>query len=642
MKKYSISLDPEQEKGGISRLLFGHNLEHTRSSVWKGISAQMIRNRKFAGKPSQITGQAMEWYAIGIDSARFLLDGKHAYTHHYQSKSMNRWNEIHCQRMFNPIEGHRCGIGQDRLAFFEGIEYEVRVALKGDGGIPVDITIKDSLGETIHFETVQALDEDWMLHVFTFISSKTDEDGRIEISFSRKGIANVGAVSLMPADNEWGLRKDVIKLLEEIGAPVLRWPGGNFAGDYRWQDGLLETDRRAPLNSFMENETLPHTGGFDFHEIGIDEFIALCRKVGAEPFISFNIAWDSPEECASWVEYCNGSADTVWGKLRMERGYAEPYRVKYWSLGNELGYSHMEGPNDPEEYASKVNDTVLAVKAADDSIILCSSGLWSNDEWFSKGLTQFGENVALISHHSYTPFDPQGHAPEGMEVWLGGESGDKAFLKLASMADRESEMIREIREKMNETLPNGANIGISFDEWNVWYAWYRRPGIVEGIYTASMLNMFCRDAERLGIEIGCFFEPVNEGAIIVREGNSFLTPMGQVMSLFKRHYDQRAIEVTPSLTDGILDAAGSLNQERSSLTLTVVNRSPVEAAEIIINADGSGILGKTSCTLLKADDYVLDAAFTEDHFTVEADQNNSLKLMLPKHSVIMLEIPLSV
>lgn len=637
MTKTDIVISSEQVIGDISKLLFGHNLEHTRSCVWKGISAQMIRNRKFAGKPSQITGQAMEWYAIGSEHARFLLDGKDAYTQHYQAKTMNRSNEIHCQKIFNPVAGIRCGIGQKGLTLFKGREYEVRVALRGDRRLPVEIAIADRAGRTVHAETADAPANEWKLHVFTFVAGSDEEDAKIEITFDAIGVVSVGAVSMMPADNFYGMRSDVIALLELIGVPLLRWPGGNFAGDYRWMDGLLEPDRRAPLNSYMENETLPHTMGFDCHEIGIDEFMALCRKLGAEPFISFNMAWDSPEECAAWVEYCNGSVDSKWGSIRAERGHMEPYRVKYWSLGNELGYTHMEGPNDPDEYAKKANETVRAVKAVDESIVLCSSGLWSKEEWFSKGLTQFGENVGLISHHSYTPFDPQGFAPEGMEVWMGGESGDQAFIRLASMADREYEIIKEIRRKINDTVLNGSRIGISFDEWNMWYAWYRTPGIVEGIYTASMLNMFCREAQSLGISLACFFEPVNEGAIIVREGDAYLTPMGQVMALFKRHYDRRAVAVSPAVAGGLLDVAASVDVDRRTLIVTVVNRSPKEAAKFTLKEKNSVRCKSIACTMLLADNYVSDTVFTERKFVLmpEAD------LTIPKHSVVLLEIELS-
>lgn len=93
----------------------------------------------------------------------------------------------------------------------------------------------------------------------------------------------------------------------------------------------------------MENETQPYTNGYDYNEVGIDEFIALCREIGAEPFLTINLANASPEENAAWVEYCNGADDTRYGKLRAQRGHKDAYQVRYWSLGNEMGYGTWRG-----------------------------------------------------------------------------------------------------------------------------------------------------------------------------------------------------------------------------------------------------------------------------------------------------------
>ena len=100
---------------------------------------------------------------------------------------------------------------------------------------------------------------------------------------------------------------------------MIRWPGGNFAGEYRWKDGLLPADMRGPLESAMEDETQPYTHGYDFHEISTDDFIVLCREVGAQPFLTINPVWCSPAESAQWVDYCNGPVDTGYGAKRAKK-----------------------------------------------------------------------------------------------------------------------------------------------------------------------------------------------------------------------------------------------------------------------------------------------------------------------------------
>ena len=142
-----------------------------------------------------------------------------------------------------------------------------------------------------------------------------------------------GAVSLLPEGHFHGLRRDVVDRMKELGVSLLRWPGGNFAGEYRWQDMFLPVDMRAPLQAYTEDETQPYTHGYDMHEIDTDTFIALCREIGAEPYITLNPAWDTVEECAAWVEYCNVSADTPYGSLRASRGHREPYQVKKMVFG---------------------------------------------------------------------------------------------------------------------------------------------------------------------------------------------------------------------------------------------------------------------------------------------------------------------
>ena len=162
--------------------------------------------------------------------------------------------------------------------------------------------------------------------------------------------------------------------MKELGIKVMRWPGGNFAGEFNWMDGLLPADMRAPFQSYLGLETQPHTMGYDYSEINTDDFIALCREIGAEPFITINPCWNTPEENAAWVEYCNGDASTPYGKLRAQRGHQEPYNVQLWSLGNEFGYGHMEGDNTPSGYCQIALENGKKMLEASPNLSLCSSG----------------------------------------------------------------------------------------------------------------------------------------------------------------------------------------------------------------------------------------------------------------------------
>jgi len=692
-----ITVDATKTGGEISPLWFGHNLEHTRSCLWRGLSAQLIANRKFAGMP-QHNGVASGWYPTGSRESWCLLemmggykgtDGE-PYTGHYDPR-----NGSDCQRQriecFKPSQ---CGIGQRGIPLVKGQRYRGRFALQADREVTVSIRAE---GEPVSPGRFQVGPGRWTEAEFKFTARKTDDDARIEVTFGGPGVLHVGMASLRPADHFLGMRRDVVELLKEMGVPLLRWPGGNFAGDYRWQDGLLPAHRRAPLRSAFF-ETLPHTDGYDMHEIGTDEFIALCRELGAEPFLTLNLSFEGPEEAAAWVEYCNGGPDTKWGGLRAERGHAEPYRVKHWTLGNEMGYSHMRGPHGPKEYGELAAACARAMRKVDPSLVFTASTGWS-EAWY-QGLLASGEDYYdHISHHTYNTL------PRAFE----GEKGAAEFRHLTSCPDiifrtrargdgytGETRLtMLDMRDLINEsprgqgTLEQGLSvappassgesgchaqtglgvpgervtaspseetarpvkpIGIAFDEWNVWYGWYREPGVAEGIYAALMLNSLCRESLKLGVTIGCYFQPVNEGAILVEPDSAHLTPIGQAHSLFKAHYHNQLIEVARSHKrlacgeenesdaaeatapdDADIDLAASLNPETRALTLTMVNRSPEASQSVEIHLENA-TPKKIEGILLSSDSFRPGSVFRRSRLGIQR-KGETFSVTLPPHSV---------
>ena len=331
----------------ILPLLFGQNLEHTRSCIYGGLSAQLIRNRKFAGKPSR-DGIAAEWQAFGKTAVYELLT--ESYTRHLGASAMPRRNELSSQCIQNLGSDTISGIQQSGLSLIADKYYLFRAAMRSFNCEPCRVVVRMTAGEKVlaeqNFNTESA---EWKVVECQF-GPFEEVDATISIGVKKMRTIIVGMVSLLPENHFHGMRSDVVTHLKEIGTSILRWPGGNFAGEYRWRDGLLSPDERAPLQSFTEDETQPYSHGYDFNELDTDAVVAICREIEAEPFFTINPVWDSPEESAAWVEYCNGPANSQMGKLRAERGFPEPYHVRFWSLGNEMGYGHMEGPHTPSEY----------------------------------------------------------------------------------------------------------------------------------------------------------------------------------------------------------------------------------------------------------------------------------------------------
>ena len=165
----------------------------------------------------------------------------------------------------------------------------------------------------------------------------------------------------------------------------------------------------------------------------------------------------------------------------------------------------------------------------------------------------------------------------------------------------------------------------------MWYSWYTRPRVAEGIYAASMLNMFCREFRRLGVTIGCYFEPVNEGAIRVDPFSAELTPIGQVMALFAAHQGNRLVELGRADDAADVDVAASVPADGTAV-VSLVNRSPAKSHTIEIRLPGDATAA--GGTLLTAGDrYAI--RFEEKALRLKPSAGGLIRLTLPKHSAAL-------
>lgn len=633
-----FTIDTRSDGGEISPLWFGHNLEHTRSCVWQGLAAQLLANRKFAGLP-QRDGVAGHWHPIGSGPCYFLLEGAGGYggtdAEPYTARFADGPQPAgQHQRVESFAPGARCGIGQRGIPLVAGRRYEGRLALRADRRLAVRIAVAGAL------ETTAAVPRGpWTEVPFAFQAPATGE-AALEITFEGPGTLRVGMASLLPADHFLGMRLDVVARLKEIGTRLLRWPGGNFAGDYRWRDGLLPADRRVPLPSPLY--TQPHTDGFDHHEIGTDEFLALCRELGAEPFITLNLGLEGPADAAAWVEYCNGAPDTPWGRRRAERGHTEPYRVRHWTLGNEMGYDHMQGPKTTAALHDLGSACARAMRAVDPGVILTASSGWHRD-WYEAIVNPAEDYFENLSHHIYDYVPKVFTGPEGCEAFRRLMAMPAAAFHDTGLVDGRQDgrrlTLRDIRGLIDARPAGRRPIGIAFDEWNVWYAWYRRPGVTEGVHAALMLNHLCREGRRVGVTIGAYFEPVNEGAILVDAAAARLTPVGQVMALFTPHHGARLLQIDPPKTKDV-DVAASLCDGGRRLTVTVVNASPDEPRDVEIALAGAASARPEGAVLLESDDFVPGSEFRQAPLDVGRASGSAISIALPPHSVarVMLEV----
>ncbi len=600
----------------ISPLLFGDNLEHTRGSVIGGISAEMLRNRKFVGKPGRY-GCAHEWYVVGKNNTfSYGTEGEYLsfgtpYTKHADGYKMRRSHERNAQYITNYTAG-TAGIGQKDLYVLADTDYEFTAAVRSFAGNLLTVSLIGSDKTVYDSKTFSAEPGDYCEVTVILHSPSEDAEARIEITFDTVGTVMIGALSLMPCNNFHGMRPDVIEKMKELGIKLLRWPGGNFAGEYNWKDGLLPRNMRAPFQSYLWLETQPHTNGYDFHEIGTDDFIALCREIGAEPFITLNPTWNSPEESAQWVEYCNGDVNTPYGKLRAERGHPEPYNVQFWSLGNEAGYGHMEGANTADAYAKAVREHAQKMLEVSPSLTLCSSGPYPNQEWADYSAKALSDLASAVSLHHYA----------GYPSFIDPDQRKEEYENFVRKVDTEFQpRMRILREQLGDS-----EVKISYDEWNAWYAWYRGGSVTEGIMAAAFLNMLFRNADRYGVMMACHFESVNEGAVQVFPDRVKLSPTGQAISIMKHHANGQVCalrqDVTATYRDGIV-------------TCTLLNRSYDKEKKFTLQNCGNLISAK----LYMSEDVVPGTVFDVSDLSVTCT-DGFMEVILPPHSmaVIRMEI----
>jgi alpha-N-arabinofuranosidase len=633
-----IGVDLSKPGPVISPLLFGFNLEHTRYCMWKGLSAELLANRKFAGesvadgwKQAKVRrgavasdGVVAHWYGIG-QTAKFAPDGKQPYAGKQS------------QRIRLAARGPSAGIGQGEIPLQAGTTYTARFQLRTDVSLGVVARLCDAAGrKTYASQSLRLEPGDWRQGTFDFRAAETDLHAKLEITFEGPGSLWLGAASLLPADHFHGMRRDVIARLNEISVPILRWPGGNFTRDYRWQEGLLPLDRRPPIASTW-HETLPFTDNYDFHELGTDEFLALCRELGAEPCITFTMGIAAgAQEAADWVEYCNGAAQTRWGRTRAERGHPEPYRVRYWTIGNEV-WGEWMGPAfySLEKYADAVKQYTAAVRRVDPGLVLIASGVGTG--WDRKLIEQAGTPFDWLSRHEYCKPVTQG---------LSGAAGAAEY---ARQARRPSEVVlpwlREARQGLDRA--GGSRVGIALDEWNIWHDWFVAPfkhewhiGPIDAVFAAAMLNLLAREAGTLNVPMAAMFQPINEGAIRVEPFSASLTAMGQVFALYRPHHDGRLL-ATSRLQGGSdagpVDACASLSADGKRVAVTLVNTAAASDCPVQLTLLG-GTARNATATILSVREPRPDQTMDVQSRQVLADAGGKLSLVLPRFGIALVEI----
>ncbi|MCL2745338.1 MAG: hypothetical protein FWE67_15960, partial [Planctomycetaceae bacterium] len=341
----TVKIDAAKNQNEISPLIYGQFIEHLGRCInGGGIWAEMLEDRKFF---YPVGDKESPWKSIYECRIRMVKDGEFVGEHSPQSYTTDedqpRW----------------LGVRQLEFAVRKGKSYTGYAWVKVSEGIEkVEVHFHwDQANHTLHEAFKQPVKVgDYYKIEFEFKPAVDSDNVEIEVAAFGKGTFTVGCVSLMPSDNVNGLRADTLELLHRLNSPIYRWPGGNFVSGYDWKDGIGDRDKRPPRKN-------PAWKGIEPNDFGINEFLSFCKTVKTLPYIAVNTGNGDVASAVEQLQYVNSDADdTPMGKLRKEHGYAEPYDVKYWGIGNEMYGKWQIGHMPVEKYIEKNNAFVDAFR----------------------------------------------------------------------------------------------------------------------------------------------------------------------------------------------------------------------------------------------------------------------------------------
>ncbi len=583
-----VFIDTTRTREPISEYIYGQFIEHLGHCIYGGLWSEMLEDRKFfypvtgeapawsmfkpghdtsegEGHPYEVLTRS-PWMIIGEKGAVTMMAGNstRAWPEARRSPAMSSYVGVHTPRIQLPGDGKPGGILQERLALVDGKGYSGRIVLAGDSSAaPIEVSLVWGGGaserDTV---TVDKLTTIYAKIPLQLTAGGTTDNGRLEIVGKGTGSFLVGTVSLMPADNIQGWRADTVALLKELNAPVYRWPGGSFVSAYNWKEGIGDPDRRPP----REN---PVWKGIEHNDVGLHEFLALCREIDAEPFILVNTGLAGAGLAAEEVEYVNGGPHTPMGALRARNGHPAPFRVKWWGVGNEIFGQSIA------EYVRKHNRVENAMRAVDPSLQAVAVG--ESDGWTEQMMTSCADHMNLIGEHKYWRSQD--------EVTAHVEQVPAAIKKLAD----EHRGYRKTLDSLK-----GKDIRIVLDEWNYWYGRneYGEGGVrfflQDGLGIAAGLHELFRNSDLFFM--ANYAQSVNVmGAIKTTATEAELETTGLVLKLYRHHFGTTPVEVSGSYEP--LDIAAAWTEDGTGITLAVVNPTR-EARTISLDVTGSTLTGR--------------------------------------------------
>lgn len=458
----------------------------------------------------------------------------------------------------------------------------------------------------------------------------------------------VGENSDIPNVN--GMRCDVVQALKELPVPMLRWPGGCFADEYHWKDGIGPKETRKKMIN-------THWGGVvEDNSFGTHEFFELARQLGCKTYINGNVGSGTVQEMSEWVEYITFNGVSPMADLRAKNGHPEPWKVDYWGVGNENW--GCGGNMRPEFYGNLYRQFQTYVRNYDPKHPIkkvCGGANVDDYEWtdvvcdttFNRTPKELHGLMDALSLHYYVHpggWDDKGSATEyDTDMWY------KTLHKALFM----EELVQKHGKIMDRYDPD-KKVGMSVDEWGGWYDvepgtnpgfLYQQNTVRDALIAAITLNIFNKHSDR--VKMACLAQMVNVlQAVILTEGEKMIkTPTYHVMHMYRHHHDADLLESSLSGVKGVgtSDAPVPMLTESVSvkggvITVTLGNLSATDSEKVSLRLKGRGYK-IIEAKVVSGDDIHSHNTFDAPENVVEQDlATDGLTVKVPAASVVLVRL----
>jgi alpha-N-arabinofuranosidase len=344
--------------------------------------------------------------------------------------------------------------------------------------------------------------------------------------------------------NTRGIRNDVVEALRVVRIPNLRWPGGCFADEYHWMDGLGPRDQRPTMIN-------THWGGVtENNHFGTHEFMDLCAQLNCEPYICGNVGSGSVQEMQQWVEYLSFDGVSPMADLRRRNGREQPWVIRFWGVGNENW--GCGGSMTAEYYANQYRRYQTYVRNfGTNQIYKIACGPRNDDYHWTEVLMQNARTMRgdLLMHalslHYYTPDMPYRVQHSATQF------GEREWIDILRTASYMDTLITNHAAIMDQYDPE-KRVGLVVDEWGTWYATepgtnprflYQQNSLRDALVAALTLNIFNRHCERVAMANIAQTVNVLQALILTEQGSDriVLTPTYHVFDMYKVHQDARLL-----------------------------------------------------------------------------------------------------